>query len=808
MYDLSIELKGPVCAASGAGGPGYIDRDVVFTEEGIPYLPGRRLKGLLRDAFRDIGDALGYRDADASKWKVEDWLFGKTGDTVPGVLRVGNGMLCARGDTPVDSSLTSWLRAAREIANPHHVATLFTEVRRQTSILRETGGAKKDTLRATRVLRAGLRFRAPLTPAMALPEECESMLALAAAALQRMGTSRTRGLGRVSCRLLRGDQDLTSVALSKLRSEQLQPPAFLPALSASGSAAKVDGPAGGTMVLRYRLTLREPALLAGLEGDPNQVATLNYIAGSSVQGLFAWRYLQTHPTDAIFFSLFCRGRLRFLPAYPEEEHGWRLLPAPYALRQPKGDETLYINALAAETVETQNTRRIDRNWTLPVTALSHEELRMHETALGMEYHHARPAGDRRVGRALNAEQIERARLDTAPGAVFSYEYLKAGQVFQGAVCGDAAALEFLRGLTADEGVQVAIGRSRNGQFGGDASLTWISQQPLPIEKEGGEVASWSDPGLWSRAVETDQLLLLALSPVLGYHETTGHPSAELPIAEVALLTGLKIVCIQRAFTRAAWSGGYLSHQRLPTQQLPCIEAGSVFLLKLTQPVSPEAQEQAAKQAMIGAVGFRTEQGFGRIALLPATGMCERGRITSFHADQMSMEAPDGAARVVAVELFRTRLRDSVIGEALRVSSDAKMGRGVTPGLLLRLSQDLKSLEGLAPRLAKYRKKARLQLEVVRIQGLPFMTRDRDRKIRSLDEFLADTASGRLETFRTLLKKSLTEKWQIVFGRHAVFADESQEATVCVALLLDVMLRSLARRIRAERKQPAMHGARS
>ena len=53
---------------SGVGIPGSVDRQVLRDEEGFPYVPGKTLTGILRDAAEWIADV---RDAEkkGNKWK-------------------------------------------------------------------------------------------------------------------------------------------------------------------------------------------------------------------------------------------------------------------------------------------------------------------------------------------------------------------------------------------------------------------------------------------------------------------------------------------------------------------------------------------------------------------------------------------------------------------------------------------------------------------------------------------------------------------------------------------------------------------
>ena len=47
---LSMKLLTDAVPASGSGVAGVIDTDIVFDEYGIPYIPARRIKGVLRES--------------------------------------------------------------------------------------------------------------------------------------------------------------------------------------------------------------------------------------------------------------------------------------------------------------------------------------------------------------------------------------------------------------------------------------------------------------------------------------------------------------------------------------------------------------------------------------------------------------------------------------------------------------------------------------------------------------------------------------------------------------------------------------
>ena len=54
---------------SGAGIPGSVDRQVLRDEEGFPYVPGKTLTGILRDAAEWIADVRDAAENGSQRWK-------------------------------------------------------------------------------------------------------------------------------------------------------------------------------------------------------------------------------------------------------------------------------------------------------------------------------------------------------------------------------------------------------------------------------------------------------------------------------------------------------------------------------------------------------------------------------------------------------------------------------------------------------------------------------------------------------------------------------------------------------------------
>ena len=506
-YVLEITLSTPLTSAAGEGRVGLVDRDVVFDDQGLPILPGRRIKGLWSEAYQEVVDAWTLCGQDAVRAQR---IFGQTGQA-PGagaaLMRVGDA--CLREAPMLEPWLAYLQHRPGESLRRNDVVQYFAMVRAQTAIDRQTGAPREDTLRLTRTLRPGLVFHAPLRFAHAPDAAVLRALALGAAALQHMGTARTRGLGEVRCRLLAVEEhgkpvDLTAQAVVEdhprpitMAGNSETPNTQMDTQDSGGSPLSGHAP---THLLRYRLTLTAPAVIPVADGDPNTIVTRRDIPGSILWGCAAWHYLRQPghaPHDTAFRQAFLDGELRFLSALPEslDDEQQRLVPAPHSIRQIKHTRDLvdFVEDIDADEPLKRVTGRYTR--------IMPGSVETQRVKTQLNYHHAR-ATDRRIGRALGAEAPE-----GEGGAFFVYEALESGQRFQGAVLGQPEWLFMLK--TWLQGVEyLSIGRSRSAQYGGEALLEWLDDAPVALSVTDGEWVGF-------RASEEDVI----------YDEETSSPSS-------------------------------------------------------------------------------------------------------------------------------------------------------------------------------------------------------------------------------------------------------------------------------------------
>ena len=144
---LIIKLLSDACPASGEAFNSTIDTDICYDDLGFPYIPGKRIKGCLRESAIELGE-WGYPiDVEA--------IFGGPKDK-KGRLQLSSAWLEHREQLmeQLEEARRGWNIAQQDVINA------FSYIRTQTAMDPKTGTADENTLRVTRVLRKGLIFRA------------------------------------------------------------------------------------------------------------------------------------------------------------------------------------------------------------------------------------------------------------------------------------------------------------------------------------------------------------------------------------------------------------------------------------------------------------------------------------------------------------------------------------------------------------------------------------------------------------------------------------------------------------------------
>ena len=196
---IEIELLSPLQLSSGREDIIH-DSDAVHDSYGVPYFPGKRLKGLLYESALELvemGAKFNKRDIDI--------LFGNIGETR---IRIDNFYL--QGSTEAEDAekiRSSWSYLENkypEIFNTENVWQSYTEVRHQTKIDEATGTAEDKSLRNMRVVQKGLVFVGyiDLLAGGKSINDDEKIVEQALLNLRFAGSKRNRGFGRIKCKKL------------------------------------------------------------------------------------------------------------------------------------------------------------------------------------------------------------------------------------------------------------------------------------------------------------------------------------------------------------------------------------------------------------------------------------------------------------------------------------------------------------------------------------------------------------------------------------------------------------------------------
>jgi len=239
-------LESDATFGRGDGVIGLIDREVEHDADGLPFLRGRTLKGLLNEECANLLYALeqiaGYEGAVTQRWRNSaKRLFGAPGSDVTGNagLRFGDAQLPATIRNTVRYELRERaLPQSTERLQPTDILNSLTAIRRQTA-LDEMGVPITGSLRSMRVILRQTQFEADIVytlrsqdnnlPATEQPKieqpkteqlaewqaDDLALLSTVICAWRRAGAGRNRGRGKLKATLHNAQGDnITATSLA------------------------------------------------------------------------------------------------------------------------------------------------------------------------------------------------------------------------------------------------------------------------------------------------------------------------------------------------------------------------------------------------------------------------------------------------------------------------------------------------------------------------------------------------------------------------------------------------------------------
>jgi hypothetical protein len=208
-YWLQLSLESDAAFGRGDGVAGVVNADIQHDLNGLPYLGGKTLKGLLDAACGEVLSAIGLaKPGQLQAWQASaQRLFGAPGSEGEqvGCLHFGDALL----PDDLRAAVARDIQAGKILASD--VLESLTTIRRQTAMEAETGAPLKNSLRTIRVILrktffiARLDFVASLAGGGKVSKTDQSrdvtLLAASVRALRRAGAHRNRGLGKLKADL-------------------------------------------------------------------------------------------------------------------------------------------------------------------------------------------------------------------------------------------------------------------------------------------------------------------------------------------------------------------------------------------------------------------------------------------------------------------------------------------------------------------------------------------------------------------------------------------------------------------------------
>lgn len=502
---LRIELRSDLCVGSGYSYAGIIDTDTYYDDYGLPYIPARRLKGCLKEVARLI---------DLDQNVIKD-LFGEIGqDNIhnKACLRISDANIVGHDAIVEEIESNSEFR---ELLKPQNIIDQYSTIKTQTKI-GENGVAEEGSLRFTRTVnehgitnKTNLVFVSDVT----ITDHLDAFEKLVKG-LRHIGLDRNRGLGNVSCTLLK-DEEKTEKVIPQLEEEKIYR-------------------------LQYALKNTDSLVICN---DDDQTSE-SYISGTSVLGNIANNYLREKEADDEFDDLFLKDNLIFTPAYPSK-NGKTYFPA-YTFINSLKKTGEYVNMMCYDQRESGKTPDPDngnrpKNLNGKYIYFDDNKVDCIEVKEDIVYHNRHERKD---------DDIEQQ--------LYTLKVIKKGQTFQGEIIGKGKYLnEITQYVSVDNTMQ--FGKSKNAQYG---TCLITDVQVKSYEKHS------VDSGKIVVVLESDALFMNERGYTVKTDEVRSliQKQLALDVIDDENYTNLNIKKI----------GGFYGAWNLRKQSIPVVEAGSAF----------------------------------------------------------------------------------------------------------------------------------------------------------------------------------------------------------------------------------------
>lgn len=178
------------------------DSTIIHDRYGIPYIPAKRVRGVLYESALEVAEMMELSKLDAFTIEDVNILFNRSTDDQlvedNPKLAISNLTIADYDTVANDIAALQSDKNLKKIFTKDRILGEYTSMRYYTSIVKNSGTAREGTLHNSRVLNRNLEFKGHITiDDMADTERL--VLSCAVRNLTGIGGKRNRGFGRIEC---------------------------------------------------------------------------------------------------------------------------------------------------------------------------------------------------------------------------------------------------------------------------------------------------------------------------------------------------------------------------------------------------------------------------------------------------------------------------------------------------------------------------------------------------------------------------------------------------------------------------------
>ena len=178
------------------------DSTIIHDRYGIPYIPAKRVRGVLYESALEVAEMMELSKLDAFTIEDVNILFNRSTDDQlvedNPKLAISNLTIADYDTVANDIAALQLDKNLNKIFTKDRILGEYTSMRYYTSIVKKSGTAREGTLHNSRVLNRNLEFKGHITIDDMTDTE-RLILSCAVRNLTGIGGKRNRGFGRIEC---------------------------------------------------------------------------------------------------------------------------------------------------------------------------------------------------------------------------------------------------------------------------------------------------------------------------------------------------------------------------------------------------------------------------------------------------------------------------------------------------------------------------------------------------------------------------------------------------------------------------------